>query len=66
MSARQGVEDVVQEAAKRQAMRRWEAQYDAGLQGDVSPPDCEAACRGGADAGAGEAGAGPGTTSGGR
>ena len=38
MSARQDLEDVVQEAAKRQAMRRWEAQYDAGLQGDVSAP----------------------------
>jgi hypothetical protein len=38
MSARQDVEDAQLEAAKRQAMRRWEASYDAGMSGDVSAP----------------------------
>jgi hypothetical protein len=38
MSARQDVEDMQLEAQKRQAMRRWEAQYDAGNSADVSAP----------------------------
>jgi hypothetical protein len=38
MSARMDVEDMQLEAAKWQAMRRWEAQYDAGQYADVSAP----------------------------
>jgi hypothetical protein len=38
MSARQDVEDMQLEAEKARARRRWEAQYDAGNQGDLSAP----------------------------